>query len=446
MPCNTWLTAAILLIGAAPLSPLVAQIVTPAQAPPDPAQAWTVAEAVTAALAQHPLVEAARARLDAARHERASVGALPNPTGTFWLENDLPRETSFYLTYPLESMLHRRPRVRRAEEDVRAAAASLLLAQRGVAADTVRAFFGVALAQALCEEAQQNQFRVEQLVAYSRARVGEGVTAEGDLLRLEVELDRAAHEVVIANVELTRGRARLAPYLGAAWAAAGLNGIRASVPPPDMLAVPSIPAIDVVLAAAHEARPEIVSSRARVAAAAAWSDYERSLTVRQVGATLGTKRSNGLSAIVAGLSVSIPLLNLNRAPIARAASERIAAEHERMWIERTVAVGVRGAHGVATTLTTQLRQLQQTYLARAERVHELTLAAYQEGGVTLLQVLDATRVFADARLTYSRAVFAQRESVFDLALATGADPMDVLGLMRTWSAPPVRASRVGGVP
>jgi hypothetical protein len=91
-------------------------------------------------------------------------------------------------------------------------------------------------------------------------------------------------------------------------------------------------------------------------------------------------------------------------------------------------------------------ELQQTFLSRAEHVHELTLAAYQEGGATLLQVLDSTRMLADARLTFARTLFAQRESLFDLALATGAEPSDALALLRTWSAPAIRASGAGEDP
>ena len=107
---------------------------------------------------------------------------------------------------------------------------------------------------------------------------------------------------------------------------------------------------------------------------------------------------------------------------------------------------MQGTYGAATRLTRQLGELQQTFLARAGHVHELTLAAYQEGGATLLQVLDATRMLADARLAYARTLFAQRESLFDLALATGAEPTDALGLLRTWSTAPIRASRSGDEP
>ena len=434
------LATVVILVAAA--SPSIAQ--TPA--PTGVQRTWTLEDAVVTSLAQHPLVEAARARVGAAESERNGVRAVVNPVGTFWMEHGQPRESSFYFTYPIESIVQRGPRLRRADEEVRAAAASLMLARRLVAAETVRAFFGVALAQALHEEAEENRDRLEQLVSYNRERVGEGVTAEGELLRLEVELARAANDVVLAEVEYTRSRARLAPYLGAEGASGGLAAIRASVPAPSAFPIAPIPTLDAVLASARGGRPEIIASRARAASAAAALQVERSLTMRSLGATLGSKRVEGRSGLVAGVSVTIPLFNLNGAPIARAASEQSAAEQELVWVERGVSTAVQGTHGAATRLTRQLGELQQTFLSRAEQVHELTLAAYQEGGATLLQVIDATRMLADARLTYARTLFAQRESLFDLALATGSEPTDALGLLRTWSAPPIRASRAGDEP
>jgi outer membrane protein TolC len=93
-----------------------------------------------------------------------------------------------------------------------------------------------------------------------------------------------------------------------------------------------------------------------------------------------------------------------------------------------------------------LNDLRETFLARASDVHRLTLGAYQEGGATLLQVLDATRMLADARLTYSRTLFAQRESLFRLALAIGSEPLDAVDALRTWSTAPAAAGRAGDLP
>jgi cobalt-zinc-cadmium efflux system outer membrane protein len=423
-------------------------------ASPLPGRAWTLEDAIVAALAQHPLIDAARARLDAARAERASASALSNPVGTLWLEG-VPypgqhasgdqREASLYLTYPLESLTQRGPRIRRADEETNAAQASLAVARRAVAAETVQTFFSVALAQALQEEAEENRDRLEQLVAYNRARVEAGVTAEGELLRLEVELDRARNDVVFAGVELMKQQSRLAPYIAAVADTPNVTAIRTDVPFAATFTTAVLPSLDAALATARQQRPEIVAARARVAAATASIAYERSLAVRQTGATFGNKRLGGANSIVAGLSVTIPLFNVNGRAVERATAERLASEHELVWMERLVTTELQAAHASAMRLTAQLNELGQTFLSRASEVHRLTLGAYQEGGATLLQVLDATRMLADARLTHSRTLFAQRESLFRLALASGTEPLAVLDTLRAWSTAPATL-RAGDLP
>jgi cobalt-zinc-cadmium efflux system outer membrane protein len=403
------------------------------------AQDLTLAAAVKAALAQHPLVTAARARVDAARGERITAGALPNPVATVWLENApffpavrptiVNSEVSTYLTLPLEPLIQRSPRRQRADEDVKAAEAGVIAAERGVAAAAARAFFRVAEAQALAEEAEENWGRVDDLASYLRARVDEGATAEGELLRVQVESDRLAIEAALAGVELTRRRGELAPYLGDGRAPVPLASIRISMPEGAIEALPRpMPAdLDVWVARARDQRPELLGARARVAAAAATADYERTLAVRQLGATFGSKRIDGHNSMIAGLNVAIPLFNRNRGGIARASSERVTAEQELAWAERAIVAEVQAAYEAAAALTRQLTDLQASLVAKAENVDQLTLAAYREGGATLMQVLDANRIHADARLTRSRVLFAQRQSLFDLALAAGTPPLDAGG-------------------
>jgi cobalt-zinc-cadmium efflux system outer membrane protein len=416
--------------------------------------AWSLEQVITAAVSRHPLIEAAQARLDAARGERMTAGASPNPVGTVWMENapfpgqqfgtPLNREISTYVTWPLEPLFQRSPRVQRADEDINAAQASVGLARRQVASDAARAFYHVALAQALADEAEENKERLDQLAAYNRARVDEGVTAEGDLLRIQVEVDRAATDVAFADVELSRARAELAPYIReAAFDPGGAPTLRVDVP--DVKAPASVPPVNTMLARARERRPELVVGRARVAAAAGAIDVERTLTIRQIGVTVGSKRVEGENSIIAGMAIAVPLFNRNRGGVARAEGERLAAERELAWTERTIAANVQSAHESAARLTGKLGDLQQSFLARAEDVQRFTLGAYQEGGATLLQVLDATRLLADARLTYGRTLFAQRQSLFELALATGAEPTDALDLLHGWSnGAPTAVARVGG--
>jgi len=132
-----------------------------------PALERTLDEVVRAAIAQHPLVEAARDRITAAQGARQTAGAFSNPVATYWVENagfpgqvlpiGVARESSTYVTLPLEPLFQRAPRIRRADADLSVAEIGLLAARRAVALSAAHAFYRVALAQVSLEVAEQNR-------------------------------------------------------------------------------------------------------------------------------------------------------------------------------------------------------------------------------------------------------------------------------------------------
>jgi cobalt-zinc-cadmium efflux system outer membrane protein len=430
-------------------SAVVAQ--TPA-APTTLRTSWTLEDALAAALTQHPVIEAARARVTAARGSRRTAGTLPNPIATYGVEDtsfpgqepapDLEAERSAYVTFPLEALFQRRPRIDRADEGVRAAEAELATAERHTAREVARAFYRVALAQVAVVAAEENRSAVERLVEYLRVRVAEGASPEADLIRAEVERDQTATEVTLADVDLVRARSDLQPFLGSP--PPSLDTLRVTVAEPSLA---SAPLATLEQFTRHGSlRPELVSARAKVGAAQAAVAYERRLVIREAGASFGLKRTNGVNSMIAGLSVSVPIFDRNRGEIDRATAEHLAAERELAWIERVVTAEVTGAYEVARRLSARVSDLQRTFLSRAEESSRITLAAYQEGGATLLQVLDATRTLAAARLSYSRAVFAQRESLFELMIAAGYDPKTpVITRLGTETASPVGTPGNGGL-
>lgn len=415
---------------------------------------WTLDAIVTAVLTQSPLIEAARARVGAAQGARRTANALPNPVGTYWLENagffgrhgptGLDPETTVSATLPIEPLFRRSSRVRGAEEDIKAAEAALAAARHQVALDAVRAYYRIALAQVSVQAADDNRAGLERLVAYNRTRVAEGAAAEGDLIRVQVELERAATEVALAEVELSRARAGLWAWLGETAVPIGaLDTIRVVVPV-GTTATPTFLGFEDAMSRARLHRPELLEARARVGSAVAAADYEHALTVRQIGGTFGFKRLNGANSMVAGINMAIPLFDRNRGGIERATGERLAAEKELAWAERQVAAEVQGAYAAATRLSAQVTALQSTFLDRADESQRIALVAYQEGAGSLLQVLDASRTLADARLIYYSVLFAQRESVIDLALAAGADPTDAVASLHDSAHPNNSSSPDGG--
>jgi cobalt-zinc-cadmium efflux system outer membrane protein len=393
---------------------------------------WTLESVLAAAADKNPLVEAARARLLAARGARRTAGALPNPIATYQVENTafpgrpappgLNRETSTFLSVPLEGLYQRWPRVKRADEEIKAADAAVVIARRQVMLNAAHAFYRLALAQVGADVAAETSTALARLESLNRVRVREGAAAEGDLIRLQVELARAESDLVLEDVELSRARADLLPFLGdfdsnhtpPDSVRVVIDGARAApipLPPPTGL-----------VATALRVRPELVEARARVAAAGAESRYQRTLTIRQLGATFGSKRINGENSMIAGLSLPIPLFDQNRGEVQRASAERVAAEQELAWGERTLSAQVQAAYDAANKLSAQAARLQESFLSRAEEARRITLTAYEEGAATLLQVLDATRALGDARVTYYRILFEQRQSLLDLAAAVGEDP------------------------
>ena len=174
------------------------------------------------------------------------------------------------------------------------------------------------------------------------------------------------------------------------------------------------------------ARPDVRAAQARARGAGAEVGLQRTMSVRQLGATFGSKSINGVTSMIAGFSVPIPLFDQNRGEIQRAQGERTAVEQELRWTVRRATAEVLGAYDAARVLTTRVGALEGGFLARAEESRRVALAAYREGAVPLLQVLDATRTLADARLTYLRARYAQQDAVLALYVAAGLDPADAL--------------------
>ena len=392
----------------------------------------TLEQVLRSVVERHPLVEAAEARLRGARGARSTARALPNPVFTYQVENaafpggatpvGLDRETSVLATLPLEPLWQRWSRTSRAGAEVRAADAELALARRDVVLGAARAFYRVALAQVSVRGAADIEESLDSLVRFNRTRVAEGVAAEGDLIRVEVERDRAMTERALQEAELARARAELLPFLGDTQRpSATLASFVVAVDDSVMGSGAVLPPEGELTARALTSRPDVVAARARARAAGSETGYQRALLVRQLGLTFGAKTTGGVRSMVAGLSLPIPLFDQNRGEIGRAAGERTAAERELAWTELRASAEVAGAYEAARVLGEQVSRLKGSFLSRAEESRRVALAAYQEGAAPLFQVIDATRTLAEARLTYYRAQFAEREGLFELYAASGLD-------------------------
>lgn len=450
----SWAVLAGTLAALSATRPVSAQI-SPIRTAVDSA-ALTLSTLLASVRTRAPALEAAQARARAARGARTTAGTLENPTLAYQVENTpfpggrplvgMDAEHMSTASVPLAPLFQRGARVAQATANVRAAEADVRVTAQRVALDAARAYYRTALAEVGADAADNLTQWLDSVVTYNRTRVQQGVAAEADLIRSELERDRARADAGMQAAELARARAELSVYLGDAYATA--EGWRvALVDAP--LALPLSAAsrrsdsastaarVDLASLTSSTAqtlvdigrRPDVIAARERVTAATAGTALEQRMRLRELGAMLGVKQSGGVSSMLAGVSVPLPLFDQNRGALAVARAQRDAAGFDLLAQERTARAELLGAAGAARILTDRATALAQrdsagrgaAYLVRADDARAIALGAYREGAVPLLQVLDAARAWGEARLAYFRTLYAQHEAVLALIVAQGDD-------------------------
>ncbi len=379
---------------------------------------------------RHPLTEAANARVRAARGSRLTAGALGNPVLSYDVENapfpggtlvgHMSRENMTRVMLPLESVVQRFPRASRAAAEFRAAEADANAERQRLALDATRAYYRAALAQVAVNAARDLAAWLDSVVAYNRTRYEEGVAAEADLIRTELERDRALADATMQEADLARAASELATFLGPAPPTTAIAVAIDTMPLAMTMRLPDA-------SAALSLRPDIRAARQHLTVMSVGVATERSMIVRQLGVTFGAKQSAGTTSMLAGISMPLPLFDPNRGEIARASAERDAAGFELAALERSARAQLAGAQEAARLLTDRAVLLARAadgrpaFLARADEARRIALGAYREGAVPLLQVIDAARAWGEARMTFYRTVYAQHESIAMLLFARGDD-------------------------
>ena len=408
-------------------------------------QVITLNEVLQRVTRQHPLTAAAAERLEAAKGARRTAGSLGNPSFTYAEENagfpgrsapaGMTRQISTFLTLPLEPLYQRGAMSGQASGMVDAAAAELAAAGQRLALDAARAFYRLAAAQTALSSGDDVRLWLDSLVRYTGARVREGAAAELDLLRLQVERDRAEADYAASRVELRRAQADLAAFAGEDSLVADVT-MRLSEGSP-------LPPREQLIAIAMVQRPELRAAHARVRSAEAARRLQQMTLVREVSGVVGSMSTAGVRAFMAGVTVPVPVFNRNRGEVQRTSAELRVVQQDVVWAERGVVAQITGAYDAVVMLSEHLGRLDAGFLQRAEDARRLALGAFREGASPLLLVLDAARSLADARETYYRTLFAQQQSILELRASVGSPGLDALAALGAARSPSPALPRFG---
>lgn len=384
----------------------------------DPAPPFT--ELLAQAQARAPRLAESEATVRQAEGLARQAGARPNPEASVEVENFDPRgrgadqvQTTFSIGQPIELGGKRPARVAAGRASVDAARAKLVQSRADYAYDLATAYAEAEAADRRVRLAQDALGLAQEDLRAARALVEAGKEAELRSLQAQAAATQARAELNAAEAERAGAFARLSALAGSSAPFTSLKESLLARRPGqaprtdiDPLSVPSV--------VAAQAEREAAGRRVRV---------EKTRAVPDVTASLGVRRfsADGSTALVAGVSVPIPIFDQNRGNIsaaqaelagaeARLASARLDAEADlRTALFNVDAARMREAAGV---------EGEQT----AAEAYRLTRIAYESGKSSLIELNTARRALAEARTQTLEAQLARVRAEAGLARLQGRAP------------------------
>lgn len=369
----------------------------------------TLDEALAAAGATSPAVEAAAAGVRATDAQRQVAGLRPNPSAFAEAENVAgtgiykglrSSETTVGVQLPLELGGKRSARIRVAEAQGARARLDAAVARADLRLRVTQAYAqAVAGQRRLAVARDQVRVAAEGLrVARVRVRAGRASPLEESragvaLANAEGAAERAERSASVAAANLSRLIGRPVAALDLAWFDR-VGGIG-----------PALPAQADSLLAAAAAQADVATATAQVALAR--SQRIPDLTVSAAARRL--EQTNDTAAVF-GVSIPIPLFNNGQAGVDVATAERARADALRRAAVLNTQAEIATAQGEVANAATTARTATGPALAGAQEAARIARIGYREGKFGQLDLLDAERTLLETRTAAIDALAAYHDA------------------------------------
>ncbi len=366
---------------------------------------YTLNTVIELALERNPTIAGAQGLIRQSRGQRVVAGAYPNPsisgtagrgairdpsTGISILERTITVEQ------PLEWQGKRHARQQAADAGVAGASAALDETRLNVIAEVKVAFYQLLFAQRDAELATQNLVMVEEVLRSVKTRAAAGEATPFETMKAGVEVQKAKKEVARAQNALVVARTKLDMLT------AGTLGRQFSIQG-DFESLQQELDLDALAARALEQHPTLRRLTKLVEQAQFSAILEREARIPNVTVQGTYHREAGDEAVIAGLSVPLPLWYQRQGEIETALGARHRAEAERLRAQNEIAQAITQHGQDARTANEQLQVFESGLLKQAEQTLRVARVSFQQGAASLLDVLDAQRVYRQTLLEYAQA-------------------------------------------
>lgn len=345
----------------------------------------SASDAVAIALWNNAALQADLANLEMSHAGVAEAKLFRNPSfSTLFPVGAKPFE--FLLAWPIEELWQRGPRIRAAQLNATAVAGGLVQNGLNLIRDVRVAHMDLWLAE------QRAQSLRESAALRSRiATLTERRRDAGDATGLEVrqaQLDwRSTEELAqrtTADIEVVRARLR---HL------LGLHRDRTAFTAVYEEDNASLPELATLLEIAMSYRPDLCAAEVEVEASAERAKWQRSRLLAMLAPTLSIKEvaTSGIRRTGPGVNMDVPAFNRNQGQISRADAEVLRFGRLYASLKDRVEHEVTEAYERASQARASLAVLRERVRPNADESIRLTERAYENGDLSLLNVLEATR-------------------------------------------------------
>jgi len=322
-------------------------------------------------------------------------------------------EADMGLSYLFERGKKRQARLQ-AAQDVTAETRSLVADnQRTLTFNVASQFFTVQLAESTLELATLDVKSFQQTVDISEYQYKIGGMSEGDFLMIKLQLlqyQTDYHQAILARDQ-------------------GLDDLR------NMIGYESVPAdydvagpfdyqplkanLEDLQMKALQNRPDLRASQQGVTAATSQWEVQKSIGKQDVTGTANYSHVNGINAATFNVSVPLPIFNRNQGNIAQTRYAITQAQELEKGTNQQVLTDVHDAYVTLHENDTIVVLYRSGYLDAAVRDREIEKFAYEHGGASLLDWLNAERTYRATELAYRQTLASYLTSLEQLREAVG---------------------------
>ena len=379
----------------------------------------TEADAIAKLSADSPRVRAIRSGIELARADVLAASRWPNPRLYVGREAvSGVSETITTVLQPLPITGQRRFEMQAASALVDATSFRADDAMRRARADVRLAYADLVAAQARERELTAARDRLQELAGILTMRVREGDAAGFDRLRAEREVLDLDADRVMAAADRARAQGRLAGFFATAIDPALL------VAEDRVITVRDVPPLDVLVDQAEKTRGELLAldrevDAARLAERAA--DRRRVPEPEIIGGTKTSNFAGGDIGSVLGVQAVLPLFDRGRVERARAQARASQASARIEALRLSYRGDIAAWRGAALERRAAAARYRASAVASASDVERIARVSYESGERGILELLDAYRTSASARVRQAALDASAREAEIELEFVSGWD-------------------------